>query len=140
MNSVIASPLAVEDKLGQAKPDMHVYDRLGRKVGKVDGIFAGGGDHGPEAPAVVPVAMPVPTQMPLIEPVTRSETVPEFDDVIEPGDDMPKEVRERLMHNGFIRVDAGFLKRHRYALREQIDKVEADRVVLNVVADDLFKH
>jgi hypothetical protein len=140
MNSVIASPLAVEDKLGQVKPDMHVYDRLGRKVGKVDGIYGGGGDHGPEAPAVVPVVMPVPTQMPLIEPVTRSETVPEFDDVLEPGDDMPKEVRERLLHNGFIRMDAGFLKRHRYALREQIDQVEAGRVVLNVVADDLFKH
>jgi len=66
--------------------------------------------------------------------------VPIFDDALEPDDNMPRELRERLQHDGFIRIDAGFLKHHRYALRGQIERVAGGVVVLNVPADELLKH
>ena len=88
----------------------------------------------------MPVVAPVPTQMPLIRPVMLPSKEPEFDDVLDAVEDMPKELRERPIHDGFIRIDRGFLKHHGYASREQIERVEGDRVVLTVAADELLKH
>jgi hypothetical protein len=148
MEAPIISPAIPEkekvDKIGQVAPGMEVYDRLGKKVGKVDGLFSGAEDWQPDAAGVkaVPVQVATPQAVPVVEPVVvrPANKVPEFDEVLEPDDEMPRELRERLEHDGFIRIDAGFLKHHRYALRGQIDRIEVDHVVLNVTAQELLKH
>ena len=56
------------------------------------------------------------------------------------ADDVPEAVRQRLLHDGFIRMDAeGIFAADRYVLPEQIESVTADRVVLNVSKDQLVK-
>ena len=147
MQEPIVSPAVPEseriDKIGQVGPGMDVYDHLGIKVGKVDGLHGGASDEQPRAATVLPVAVSVSGQqpVPLVATVVQpGSKVPEFDEAHDRDDDIPHELRQRLEHDGFIRIDAGFLKHHRYALREQIDRVQGDRVILNVAAGDLFKH
>jgi hypothetical protein len=120
-DTLAAQTISEKDKevlFGQVKVGMEVIDRLGQKVGKVDDLFSGAGDR---------------------EPTAQGESHPQDDPLGQAGD-MPPVVRGRLLHDGFIRIDAGFLKHHRYALWSQIDRVEnEDRVSLLAVADDLIK-
>jgi hypothetical protein len=149
MEGQIISPAIPEkqkvDKLAPVKPGMEVYDRTNKKVGKVDGLYGGSSEVHPIETVVLPAPLGTTSQqtMPLMEPVipvTNTARVPEFNSGLYPDDDFPKELRERLAHDGFVRIDAGLLHRHRYALREQIERVEGDRVVLNVAVNELIKH
>jgi hypothetical protein len=56
------------------------------------------------------------------------------------ADDVPEEVRERLMHDGFVRIDAeGLFASDRYVLPEQIAGVTGDGITLKVRKDELIK-
>ena len=56
------------------------------------------------------------------------------------GDELPDVVQKRLLHDGFIRMDAkGLLAADRYVLPTQIARVTSDSVVLNVTKDELVK-
>jgi hypothetical protein len=149
MDEQIVSPAVPEkqkvDKLALIKAGLEVYDRTGKKVGKVDGLYGGSSELHPIETVVLAAPLGTTSQqtVPLMEPVvpvTNTVTVPEFDSGLYPDDDFPTELRERLAHDGFVRIDAGILHRHRYALRGQIERVEGDRVVLNVAQDELIKH
>jgi len=132
------------DVLALVGPGLEVYDSLGKKVGKVDSFFGGAPSEAPKESVVVPLpAAPsglqtVPVMAPVV-PVTNTATVPELDTTLHPNDNLPEELRERLTQDGFIRIEAGFLHHHRYALRDQIERVEGDRVILNVVEEELIK-
>jgi hypothetical protein len=131
------------DLIALIKDDMSVYDRSGKKVGHVDGMY--GGAHGESVPPstmTTPVPMPASggQAMPAVTPVAAPAKVPAFGDVLDQDDDFPREMRERLEHDGFVRIDAGFLRHHRFALRDQIDSVAGESVTLNVLADELIKH
>ena len=126
-------------------PGLEVYDNQSKKVGKVDTFFPGASGREPKETTVLPAPVAVTGQqtVPLMEPlvpVTNTVTVPELDTALHPGDDLPNELRERLRHDGFVRIDAGFLRHHRYALRNQIARVENDRIVLNISENELFRH
>jgi hypothetical protein len=141
-------PNAKGDIIAQVHEDMKVYDAAGKLVGHVDGITGGTLGEAPTGAAGV-VAVPVPVAIsgqqvvPVVEPVVAPGKAPVLDrddTALDMDDDMPREMRQRLEHNGFIRIDAGFLRRHRFALREQIERVDGDTVVLNVPFDNLIKH
>ena len=135
------------DMLSHVHKETDVYDATGKHIGKVDGVYSGSGDAraivpqtaGPVAAVPLPVATPQPA--PMVEtaqsPISH---VPEFEDVLVPEDDVPREVREPLLHDGFIRIDAGFLHHHRYALPDQIASVGTERITLKVEEHELFKH
>jgi hypothetical protein len=133
------------DKIAQVTYGMKVYDRAGKKIGHVNGMFGGArGESLLPVGVVVATAAPVPLTgqqtVPLVEPVLAPAKVPVFDDVFDADDSLARELRERLEHDGFIRIDAGFLKHHRYALRDQIERAAHGVVTLNVLADNLIKH
>ena len=149
MEEQMISPAVPEkqkvDKLALVGLGLEVVDREGNRVGKVHSLYAGSSEQHPAETVVLPAPLGSTGQqtVPVIEPVvpiTSPVTVPEFDAALHPDDNFPKELRDRLLHDGFIRINAGFLKRHRYALREQIERVENDRVVLNVAEHELLKH
>jgi hypothetical protein len=148
MPDPIMTPVVPEkhkvDWIAQARHGQEVYDRMGKKVGKVDAAYGGAGETVPAHTGVVvaPVASSMATQQaaPIVEAVAVPAKVPVFDDSLVTDDTFPKELLARLQHDGFIRIDAGLLKHHRYALRDQIADIEDDRVSLNVVADELIKH
>lgn len=61
-------------------------------------------------------------------------------DLFHPDDDLPREMQEKALREGFVRLDAdGFLASDRYIFPEHIDRVEADRLVLSVGRKDLLK-
>jgi len=79
--------------------------------------------------------------VPIVERVVpASAKVPVLDHAFDTDEDMPRELRERLEQDGFIRIDAGFFRHHRFALRDQIERVDSNTVGLNVSADELIKH
>jgi len=150
MEEPLISPAVPEkhkvDVFAMIGPGLEVFDRQGQRVGKVDGFYPGAGELHPTETTVLPAPtaplgqQTLPVVEPVVVPTPNVVTVPEFDTVIRPDEDFPKELLERLQHNGFIKIDAGFLHHHRYALREQIERVEDNRVILNVAEDELIKH
>jgi hypothetical protein len=61
-------------------------------------------------------------------------------DTLAPGEDLPEELRERLLQEGYIRIDgAGLFASDRYVTLDQVARVEADRVVLSVPKSALVK-
>jgi len=154
MDNPIVSPAVPAkqkiDKLALVGLGLEVYDNVGKKVGKVDSLFAGASSEQAQqvrtatvlpAPVAPMGQQGVPAAAePVVVPEHSSVTVPEFDDVLRPDHDLPKELHERLMHDGFIRIDAGIFHHHRFALRDQIERVEGERVLLNVGENELIKH
>lgn len=56
------------------------------------------------------------------------------------SDDLPDVVRDRLLHDGFIRMDAdGLFNADRYVMPDQIASVTGDTVMLKVSKDELVK-
>jgi hypothetical protein len=55
-------------------------------------------------------------------------------------DDVPEVIQQRLLHDGFVRMDAkGIGASDRYVLPDQISAVSGDKVMLNVSKDELVK-
>ena len=55
-------------------------------------------------------------------------------------DDIPEVVQKRLLHDGFLRMDAdGLFAADRYVLPDQISSVSGDKVMLKVSKDQLQK-
>jgi hypothetical protein len=55
-------------------------------------------------------------------------------------DDLPEEIRQRLLMQGFVRIDAeGIFAADRYVLPEQIAGVADDELMLNVEKSELVK-
>jgi hypothetical protein len=51
---------------------------------------------------------------------------------------VPEPLRSRLVREGYIKIDAGLLgSADRYASSEQVERVDGDRVVLNVTKEEL---
>jgi hypothetical protein len=149
LGSPAVSDSARVDRLAGVNAGQEVYDNHGKKVGKVDSVYAGEWDlrpgaHSPNESTVLPLPLAPNQQSTLavepVVPVSASMAVPEFDNFFDPHDPLPKELRARLAHDGFVRIDAGMLHHHRYALRDQVAHVDGGRVVLNVAEDELIKH
>jgi hypothetical protein len=55
-------------------------------------------------------------------------------------DDLPKEIHDRLLMQGFVRLDAdGLFASDRYILPDQILSVMGDKIVLTVEKSELMK-
>ena len=61
-------------------------------------------------------------------------------DVFSPGDGLPREMQEKALREGFVRLESeGLLAADRYIFPEHIDRLEGDRLVLNVGKAQLLK-
>lgn len=109
---------------------MRVFDREHHEIGKVDWVQFG--DDDPETPEVE-ASGPSGRRddATLIDVLARAFT----------ADNVPEEVRDRLVHQGFVRIDAdGLFAADRYVMPEQIASVSGDGMTLNVSKDQLIKH
>lgn len=109
---------------------MRVFDREHHEIGKVEWVQFG--DDDPDTPEVEANG---PSggrdDETLIDVIAKAFST----------DDVPEELRDRLVHRGFVRIDAdGLFQADRYVMPEQIDSVSGDGVTLNVTRDDLIKH
>ena len=109
---------------------MRVFDREHHEIGKVEWVQFG--DDDPETPEVEASGP------------SRGRADDTVLDVIAKAftnDNVPEELKDRLVHQGFVRIDAdGLFQADRYVMPEQIDSVSGDEVTLNVTKDQLIKH
>lgn len=115
--------------LRDVEQGMRVFDRERHEIGKVEWVQFG--DDSPETPEVEANG---PADQrdddTLLDVIARSFRT----------DDLPEEVRARLLHQGFVRIDAdGLFAADRYVMPEQINSVSGDRLMLNVTRDELMK-
>lgn len=134
MNHPLSEPYQNGNLLRQVHEGMKVYDREGKDVGTVDGIYIS--EVSPEAarrglgPAVAENQNPN-------QP--RSDVLQDFAKVFQ-SDQVPADLQRRLLDNGFVRVNSpGLFSADRYILPEQVDRVNNNKVVLNVIRQDLIK-
>ena len=63
-----------------------------------------------------------------------------LEDLFHPDDGLPRELQEKALREGFVRLDAdGLFADDRYIFPEDINRVEGDNLVLAVRRDDLLK-
>ncbi len=117
--------------LSQVYEGMDVFDREGKKVGRVEYIQIG--DEDPASPGTETATARDPNKF-------MDDTV--LDDIAEAfvGDnDIPDTIRSRMIRQGFIRIDTGMLSADRYALSEHVASVDEDRVNLRVSNNELIR-
>ncbi len=110
---------------------MHVLDNTGADIGTVrDFRFSENEDE----PDVEPAGLDADD--------TREDNslIGAIGRAIAPGDDLPQALRDRLLLDGYIRLDSkGLFATDRFILAEQIESVSGEEVVLNVGKDELLK-
>ena len=131
-NSSMTPASPASDVMARVKDKAAVYDRDGKHVGKVDGLFMGAEADAAQA-GVIPQT-PAGT-----EDAGSRGLIADMTDVFGAAGNLPDVVRNRMRQQGFIRIDPGLLGGHRYALREHIASAEGDRVTLNITRDGLIK-
>jgi hypothetical protein len=116
--------------LAQIHEGMKVYDRMDNEIGTVDRVKMS--DDNPATEEVEAVTADEP-------PRRRDTFLDALADVFSP-DELPEVVRERLLQQGFIRIDSsGLFSADRYVLPDQIMSVSGEGVTLNVTKDELVK-
>jgi hypothetical protein len=118
-----------QNVLAQIQKGMHVYDRDGKEIGKVE--FVQFGDEDPTQHGVETVTAQEP-------PASGDALLDMMLEGISPRNSMPEEFRSRLLRYGFLKVDPGILRPDRYVLSDQIASVSGTRVELNVPRDELI--
>lgn len=133
---MIQKPLDMNQQhtiLKTVREGMEVYDSQGDKIGTVDDLYFGASTDEQNKYGVGAATAP--------DPSLRDDTL--VDNIAEGifgADDLPEEMRARLVNHGYIRIDAANLfGSDRYALPEQIDRVQNDHVHLNVRRSQLLK-
>lgn len=107
---------------------MKVFDRERHEIGKVEYVRFGEDD--PETPEIESNGEIRQADDSLIDNFVKAFTV----------DEVPEELRERLINQGFVRIDAnGLFAADRYITPEQIASVSGDGLMLNVTKDELIK-
>jgi hypothetical protein len=108
---------------------MKVYDSELREIGTVDGL-----------------KYPENATAPAVEPATAGNAAGEdatlVDAVAEAfgREEVPEPLRSQLLRDGYVHLDAkGLFASDRYILPEQISRLTADGIQLNVTKDALIK-
>ncbi len=127
--SELGSPI-----LKQVREGMMVYDQEGKKVGKVKEIYLGAVSDEVNEQGIGPATA--------YDPDIREDSL--LDNIAEAfaaaDDKLPKVLRNRLLHHGFIRINStGLFASDRYALPDQIASISDDGVYLSVLRDELIK-
>jgi hypothetical protein len=119
--------------LTQIYEEMPVYDRTSHKSGTVECVSLGAVSEEASRHGGGPATASSPGR-------GKSSLIEDFAKAIAPQDQLPETLRERLLRQGFIRIDStGLFAADRYVMPDQIESVSGARVVLRATRDDLLK-
>jgi hypothetical protein len=131
MYSVEQKGHLMNNVLNSIRKGMDVYDFDENKIGTVE--YVQFGDEDPNDPSA---------QTETVSPAqidSRDSIIDNIADAFR-SDDLPEELRERLLRHGFIRVDAaGLFSADRYILADQIQSVSEDRVTVSVDKEEAIR-
>ena len=120
----IAITRRMRELLGQVREGMTVYDGANQTIGTVRQVYLGG------EPGALTTTGPATAPHSFVDDIARALAPPA----------VPEVVRERLLHEGFIRIDtAGLFAADRYAFASQIREVSEAGVTLDATSDDLIR-
>ena len=127
-------PMKTQLVFKQIRKDMAVFDSEGKKFGKVKDYYFGADSDEMQQHGAGAATAPDPS-------VTNKNLVTDVAQAVFSGvDDLPEEMRQRLLNEGFIRINTnGLFSSDRFALADEIEMVNADGVHLNVPRDGLLK-
>lgn len=110
---------------------MKVYDSRDHEIGKVEWVQIGADNPStPELEANSTEGMEEPERHGLLDDIANAFRT----------DDLPEEIRQRLLMQGFVRIDAdGIFAADRYVTPEQIAGVSEDKLRLSVEKSELMK-
>ena len=121
--------------LAQIHEGMDVYDNSNNHIGTVDFVHFGAASEAQQEAGTGP-ASPGPADSVQMRDDSFVEMIAE---AFSPNE-VPDELRERLLHSGYVRLDAsGLFASDRFILPDQIMGVTSDGVQLNVTRDELIK-
>jgi hypothetical protein len=110
---------------------MKVFDSTNTEIGKVDWVKFG--DDNPATPE------PEAREASRFDGKRRDSFIANLVEAFDP-DEIPEEIREKLLLQGFVRIDAeGLFNADRYVAPEQIERISGDSLTLNVSKDELVK-
>lgn len=113
----------------QIEIGMKVYDSELREIGTIDGLKY---PENATAPGVEPATVDAADR----EDATLADAVAEAFG----RDDVPEPLRSQLLREGYVHLDTkGLFASDRYILPEQISRLTADGIQLNVTKDALIK-
>jgi len=127
-------PMKTQLVLKNIHKGMAVYDSANKKFGKVrDYYFGASSDEmRPHGAGAATAPDPSLRDDSLIEDVAEA--------IVDGTDDLPEELRQRLINEGFIRIETdGLFSSDRFAIADEIEQVVEDSVYLNVPRDALLK-
>ena len=121
--------------LRNIREGMDVFDRNNERIGTVEFVHFGAASETQQNFGTGPASVTAAD-----DPQMREDSlVDELAEAFFPTD-VPDVIRNKLLLNGYIRLDAsGLFAADRYILPEQIASVTNDGVQLNVTRDQLFK-
>lgn len=112
---------------------MTVYDQAGSKVGTVKDVRFGAVTQAADDRGLGPATPAAPDN-------AETSLLEDFAKTISPTEPIPQELRQRLLRQGFIRIDSsGIFTSDRYATSDQIAQVSDDYVTLRVTRNTLLK-
>ncbi len=114
---------------------MDVYDSTGDKFGSVKDMYFGAvGDESVEGVEAASISAATRNENEM------DELLRDFARAIGGGDELPEELRHRLLHDGFVQVDAdGLFASDRFVTPDQIASVDDAGLHLNVSRKQLIK-
>ncbi len=123
------------DVLTLIREGMSVYDTRNDRIGTVDEVYFGAASDAQQELGTGPA-----TVTPSDAPQMRDDSIIDrFAEVFRDAD-LPDEVREKLLHSGYIRLDSsGIFTRDRFITPDQIRGVADDKVHLAITRDHLLK-
>lgn len=128
-------PTRAQTLLKSAHKGMQVLDNANKRIGTVKDIYFGADSDEMSKHGAGAATAPNPSvrENSLVEDLARG--LVDF-----PGEDLPQEMRQRLINEGYLQIDtAGILRSDRFILPEQIVRVGDDNVYLNVSLEGLLK-
>jgi len=109
---------------------MKVFDSTQRHIGKVDDFRFSENEESPDLQ---------PAELDATDRRSKDSLAENIAEAFG-ADELPEVLRERLLREGYIRLDtAGLFAADRYILPDQIASTTADAVILNVSKDDLIR-
>lgn len=111
---------------------MKVLDSAMKHIGTIESFRVT--DEAPDNPDIDAAGV-----SPVLED-ERSNFAELLADLFSGDDGLPREMQEKALREGFVRLDAdGLFSADRYIFPEHIDRIEGDQLVLAVKKEDLFK-
>lgn len=134
-NSDIDDTTGRHSILTQIHEGMDIYDVNDNHIGSVDFVHFGAASETQQQLGVGPAA-PAPADNPQVREDSIIDNIAE---AFQPNE-VPQELREKLLVSGYIRMDAaGIFATDRFIVPEQIVRVADEKVYLSVNRDKLVK-